>query len=83
VLTRKDENGVIILCIYVNDALMVGDHAAIEKTVAQLKTEVYLKDVGPLSEHVGCTMVKKKKKKVVNVATGFDCKNGKGFQATH
>jgi Reverse transcriptase (RNA-dependent DNA polymerase) len=42
VLTREDEYGVIILCIYVDDALMVGDHAAIEKTVAQLKTKVSL-----------------------------------------
>jgi Reverse transcriptase (RNA-dependent DNA polymerase) len=58
VLTREDEHGVIILCIYVDDALMVRDHAAIEKTVAQLKTKVSLKDVGPLSEYVGCTMLK-------------------------
>jgi hypothetical protein len=37
---------------------MVGDHAAIKKTVAQLKTKVSLKVVGPLSEYVGCTIVK-------------------------
>jgi Reverse transcriptase (RNA-dependent DNA polymerase) len=36
VLIRKDEEGVIILCIYVNDALMVGDLRAIQKTVNQL-----------------------------------------------
>jgi hypothetical protein len=58
VLTRKDKLGLIILCIYVDNALMVGDHAAIEKTVAQLKTKVSLKDVGPLSEYVSCTIVK-------------------------
>jgi hypothetical protein len=37
---------------------MVRDQAAIEKTVAQHKTKVSLKDVGPLSEYVGCTVVK-------------------------
>jgi hypothetical protein len=31
VLTIEDEHGVIIFCIYVDDAFMVGDHAAIEK----------------------------------------------------
>jgi hypothetical protein len=37
---------------------MVGDYAAIKQMVTQLKTKVSLKDVGPLSEYVGCTMVK-------------------------
>jgi hypothetical protein len=63
VLTRDDEHGFIILCIYVDDALMVGDQTAIEKTVAQLRTKVSLKDVGPLSEYVGCTVVKDPSKK--------------------
>jgi Reverse transcriptase (RNA-dependent DNA polymerase) len=36
VLIRKDEEGVIILCIYVDDVLMVGDPKAIQKTVNQL-----------------------------------------------
>ena len=58
VLTREDEHGVIILCIYVNDALMVGDPRAIEKTVSQVKTKVSLKDIRPLSEYAGCKMVK-------------------------
>jgi Reverse transcriptase (RNA-dependent DNA polymerase) len=30
-LIRKDEKGVIILCIYVDDVLMVGDQRAIQK----------------------------------------------------
>jgi hypothetical protein len=38
-LTRDDEHRVIILCIYVDNALMVGDHAAIKQMVAQLKTK--------------------------------------------
>jgi hypothetical protein len=46
------------LCIYVDDALMVGDDSAIEKTVAQLKDKVSLKEVGPLKEYVGCTIVR-------------------------
>ena len=63
VLTRKDEHGVIILCIYVDDALIVGNEEAIVMTVAQLKTKVLLKDVGPLAEYVGCTVVKDPHKK--------------------
>ena len=37
---------------------MVGDPSAIEKTVHQLRSKVSLKDIGPLSEYVGCTVVR-------------------------
>jgi hypothetical protein len=57
-LTRKDKNGAIIICICIDDAFMVGDHAAIEKTVAQLNIKVSLKYIKPLPEYVGCTSVK-------------------------
>ena len=40
VLTRENEHGIIILCIYVFDALTVGNYAAIEKMVAQLKKKI-------------------------------------------
>jgi hypothetical protein len=63
VLIREDEEGTIILCIYVDDALMVGDPRAIQKTVKQLRSKVSLKDVGPLSEYVGCTVVRDGDKK--------------------
>ena len=39
VLIQEDKQGTIILCIYVDDALMVGDPSAIEKTVHQLRSK--------------------------------------------
>jgi Reverse transcriptase (RNA-dependent DNA polymerase) len=65
VLIREDEEGIIILCIYVDDALMVRDPRAIKKTVNQLQSKVSLKDVGPLSEYVGCTVVRDQNKKKI------------------
>jgi Reverse transcriptase (RNA-dependent DNA polymerase) len=50
--TREENHGVIIFCIYVYDAFMVGYHTAIEKTVAQLKSKVSLKDGEAHSEYV-------------------------------
>ena len=37
---------------------MVGDRAAIKETVQQLRTKVSLKEVGHLTEYVGCTVIK-------------------------
>jgi Reverse transcriptase (RNA-dependent DNA polymerase) len=58
VLIRTDSSGTIMLCIYVDDALMVGDQAAINKTVEQLRSKVTLKEVGCLAEYVGCTIIR-------------------------
>jgi Reverse transcriptase (RNA-dependent DNA polymerase) len=82
VLTRKDEHGVIILCIYVDDALIVGDQAAIEMTVALFKTKVSLKDVGPLAVYVGCTVVKDPYKQKLWMWQP-DHQDGRDFQETH
>jgi hypothetical protein len=58
ILFRTDEQGTIILCIYVDDALMIGDDGAITKTVKQLREKLSLKEVGELQEYVGCTILK-------------------------
>ena len=42
----------IILFIYVDDALMIRDNRAIKTTMAHLRSNVFLKDVGPLKEYV-------------------------------
>jgi hypothetical protein len=42
----------------VDDALMIGDAKAIDKTVNQLRSKVTLKEVGELQEYVGCTIIK-------------------------
>ena len=63
VLHRSDQDGTIILCIYVDDALMIGDDSAINKTVKQLRSKLSLKDVGTLKEYVGCTFIHEVEKK--------------------
>jgi Reverse transcriptase (RNA-dependent DNA polymerase) len=59
-LIKTDKEGTVILCIYVDDALIVGDLSAIEKTALQLRTKVSLKEVGPLQDYVGCTVIRNK-----------------------
>jgi Reverse transcriptase (RNA-dependent DNA polymerase) len=61
ILFRTDQEGTIILCIYVDDALMIGDDEAITKTVKQLREKLSLKEVGELQEYVGCTILKSRK----------------------
>ena len=63
VLHRSDQDGTIILCIYVDDALMIGDDSAITKTVVQLRSKLSLKEVGILKEYVGCTIIHELEKK--------------------
>jgi hypothetical protein len=57
VLTREDEHLVIILCIYVDDAITVGNCTAIVKPIAELATNILLKDVRPFSEYECCTVL--------------------------
>jgi hypothetical protein len=41
---------------------MIGDDEAIKKTISQLRSKVSLKEVGPLREYVGCTVVRSPQK---------------------
>ena len=46
VLTRKDKYGVIILCTYVDNALMAGDLKTIEKTVSKSRQKFHSRMLG-------------------------------------
>ena len=63
ILFQSDRSGTVILCIYVDDALMIGDDEAIKKTVAQLCSKLSLKEVGQLKEYVCCTILRRKGEK--------------------
>ena len=49
-LMRDDDYGVVILCMYVDDALCVGDEMAITNAIEHLKKEFEIKEDGDLDE---------------------------------
>ena len=55
---KKDENGTVMLGIYVDDCLCIGDRKAIEKTKSDLKEHFEIKDEGQMQEYVGCHVIR-------------------------
>ena len=56
---RKDEHGIIIICIYVDDLIVGGDHEAhVEDVKNLLKKEFDMKDLGELRYFLGIEIVR-------------------------
>ena len=62
-LYREDESGLVILCVYVDDALVVGTKKSIKKALDQLEKQFNLKRNGPLKDFIGCDIHRDKEKK--------------------
>ena len=53
--SRKDENGVVFLAVWVDDSLLVGDKEAIKKAFQDLRGEGFvLKEDGSLDDYLSC-----------------------------
>ena len=53
--SRRDENGVVFLAVWVDDSLLVGDRKAIDKAIQDLKNEGFtLKEDGTLDDYLSC-----------------------------
>ena len=53
--SRRDENGVVFLAVWVDDSLLVGDSKAIDKAIQDLKDEGFtLKEDGSLDDYLSC-----------------------------
>ena len=56
---QKDEHGIVIICIYVDDLIVGGDHEAhIEDVKTLLKKEFDMKDLGELWYFLGIEIVR-------------------------
>ena len=55
---KVDKDGTVYFCLYVDDALMIGDRAAIDKAKGQIKQEFVIKELGELEEYIGCEVTK-------------------------
>jgi Reverse transcriptase (RNA-dependent DNA polymerase) len=56
-LYKKDTNGTVYLCLYVNDLLCVGDRPAINKAISGIKKRLTIKQMGHMNEYVGCKVI--------------------------
>ena len=57
---KKDEAGVKVICLYIDNTLCVGNQTAIEKFKKDIKRHFITKEEGEVTEYVGC-MIKKNK----------------------
>ena len=55
---KKDENETVMLGIYADDLLCIGNREAIEKSKNYLKKYFEIKDEGPMREYVSCHMMR-------------------------
>ena len=53
-LQKENENGIIIICLYIDDTLCVKDKLAIEKFKKEIKEYFVTKEEGAVNEYVGC-----------------------------
>ena len=53
-MTRTNDEGVVILCIYADDVLLVEDKEAIKSTVEDIKIKFDIRKEGPLTDYLGC-----------------------------
>ena len=58
-LIRVNDIGTVILCIYVNDMLVIGNKEAIEAFKSEIKQLFNTKEEGLMEEYVGCKVTKK------------------------
>ena len=64
-LFRRDETGTAIICLYIDDTLVVGDKLAIEKFKKEIKTFFSTKEEGMMDEFVGCKVMRTGEKRLL------------------
>lgn len=57
-LKRTNKNGTVVVCVYVDDTLCVGDRKSIEELKRELQIHFKVKDEGNMEEYVGCTVIR-------------------------
>ena len=57
-LFRENEDGIVILCIYVDDILIVGSSRGIEAAKRDLASRFSVKPIGKLQEYIGFKVIR-------------------------
>ncbi|KAG7357827.1 reverse transcriptase RNA-dependent DNA polymerase [Nitzschia inconspicua] len=56
-LKRVDNNGTVVICVYVDDCLLVGDRKTIDAAVEDIGSAFETRRLEPLDEYIGCSVV--------------------------
>jgi Reverse transcriptase (RNA-dependent DNA polymerase) len=56
-LYKESKSGMVYLCLYVDDVLLIGDTEAINEAVNGIKKTYSIKEIGKMYEYVGCTII--------------------------
>ena len=59
-LYRRNENGTVIICLYIDDTLVVGDRNAVDLFKKEIKNFFSTKEEGTMEEFVGCKVLRPK-----------------------
>ena len=57
-LMRNGQNGTVIVCLYIDDILCVGDKKALDTYKKEIKEHFVTKEEGKVDDYVGC-MIKR------------------------
>ena len=57
-LMRNDQNGTVIVCLYIDDTLCVGDKKALDTFKKHIKEHFVTKEEGKVEDYMGC-MIKR------------------------
>ena len=64
-LWKKSDKGSVIVCVYIDDTLCVGDNEAIDDFKRELKKYFDTKEEGEMYEYVGCKVRRKKRSELI------------------
>ena len=62
---KKDEAGVIVICLYIDDTLCTGDNDAIQEFKNEIKNYFAIKEEGDMKEYVGCKVRRTGKRSLI------------------
>ena len=58
-LSRKGESGILIICLYIDDTMIVGNKIEIKNFKEEIKLHFKTKEEGEMKDYVGCMIQKK------------------------
>ena len=64
-LFRNTEDGIVIVCVYIDNTLCVGDEKAVKKFKNEIKKHFETKEEGNMNEYVGCKVKRTTDKTII------------------
>ena len=64
-LFRTTNNGMIVVCVYIDDILCAGNKEAIQEFKREIKQHFVIKEEGEMKEYVGCKVKRTGEKSLI------------------